>query len=74
MANASSFLSQTLQSITTTKKREQDKRRKTFEARKAKLLQAVDASRDQTAKLEALLSGVQDLSLSTKTRRSRFKT
>jgi hypothetical protein len=66
MANASSFLSQTLQSITVTKKREQDKRKKTFEARKAKLLQAVDTSGDQTAKLEALLSGVQDLSFSNK--------
>ncbi|KAF2446350.1 hypothetical protein P171DRAFT_471896 [Karstenula rhodostoma CBS 690.94] len=66
MANKSSFLSQTLQSITSTKKREQDKRRKTFEARKSKLLQAVDASEDQTAKLDALLSGLQELSFSNK--------
>ncbi|KAJ4302624.1 hypothetical protein N0V90_001513 [Kalmusia sp. IMI 367209] len=66
MASESSFLSQTLQSITTTKKREQDKRRKTFEARKTKLLQAVDASLDQHARLEVLLSGFGDLSFSNK--------
>ncbi|KAJ4353910.1 uncharacterized protein N0V89_005641 [Didymosphaeria variabile] len=66
MANDSSFLTQTLQSITVTKKREQDKRRKAFEAGKARLLQDVDASDNQSAKLEALLSGFKDLSFSNK--------
>ncbi|OAG05609.1 uncharacterized protein CC84DRAFT_1259019 [Paraphaeosphaeria sporulosa] len=66
MTNESSFLSQTLQSITSTKKREQDKRRTTFEDRKSKLLQAVDAAENQTAKLEVLLSGLQELSFSNK--------
>lgn len=66
MTNKSSFLSQTLQSITTTKKREQDKRRRNFESRKSKLVQTVDACENQTAKLEALLSGLEELSFSNK--------
>lgn len=61
MTSESSFLSQTLQSITTTKKREQDKRRTIFEARKAKLLEAVNASGGQRTRLDTLLSGFQDL-------------
>lgn len=66
MANDFSLLSHTLQSITTTKKREQDKRRNTLEACKIKLLHTIDASEDQSARLEALLSGFQALSLGKK--------
>lgn len=66
MTNESGFLTQTLQSITTTKKREQDKRRTTFEARKAKLLRLIDDSKGQTAKLEELLSGIEELSFGSK--------
>lgn len=61
MTNSTSFLSQTLQSIATTKQREQDKRRKTFDVRKAKLLQTVDAIDEQHARLKVLLSGCNDL-------------
>lgn len=62
MTNESSFLSQTLQSITSIKKREQDKRKNLFEAGKAKLLQTVDASDDQRLRLQLLLAGFRDLS------------
>lgn len=62
----SSFLSQTLQSITTTKMQEQDKRRKTFETRKAKLVESAEASADDRTKLAILLSGFRDLSSSNK--------
>lgn len=62
MTNESGFLSQTLQSITTIKKREQEKRKKVFEAGKTRLLQAVDASNDQRLRLDSLLSGFEDLS------------
>ena len=63
---ASSFLSQTLQSITTTKTREQDKRRKTFEARRAKIVEEAQAASDERARLQVLLSGFQKLSSSNK--------
>lgn len=60
MAGESSFLSQTLQSITLTKVREQSKRRKAFEARKTQILETADAAPDEHAKLQALLSGFKE--------------
>ncbi|KAF2637716.1 hypothetical protein P280DRAFT_457319 [Massarina eburnea CBS 473.64] len=66
MATKSSFLSQTLQSITTTKIREHDKRLKTFEARKTKILKNADAAQDERGRLGVLLSGFHDLSSSNK--------
>jgi hypothetical protein len=64
MASNSSFLSQTLQSITTTKLHEQEKRRKTFEARKSKIIENVTAAEDERARLEVLLSGFDNISFS----------
>lgn len=46
--------------------REQDKRRKTFEARKVKILDDADRSSDERAKLDVLLAGFRDLSSSNK--------
>ncbi|CAO2650242.1 Nn.00g015340.m01.CDS01 [Neocucurbitaria sp. VM-36] len=66
MASKSNFLSQTLQSITTTKMREQDKRRKTFEASKTTVLKSATTTSDDRARLEVLLSGFKDLSSSNK--------
>ncbi|KAF1957311.1 hypothetical protein CC80DRAFT_592605 [Byssothecium circinans] len=66
MAANSSFLSQTLQSITTTKKKEQSKRQKSFETRKTDILQRAGAAEDERARLEVLLSGFRDLSSSNK--------
>lgn len=66
MSGKSSFLSQTLQSITTTKMREQDKRRKTFETRKAEILEAAQESSDERKRLSILLSGFKQLSSSNK--------
>jgi hypothetical protein len=62
MANNNGFLSQTLQSITATKTREQDKRRKKFEARKTKILETAIAASDDRARLQILLSGFRELS------------
>lgn len=64
MSESNSFLSQTLQSITTTKKREQHKRRTTYESRKAKLLRAVDASGDPRERLSTLLEGFAEIPFS----------
>jgi hypothetical protein len=61
-----SFLSQTLQSITNTKTREQDKRRKTFEARKATITQEAQSISDERARLRVLLDGFNQLSSSNK--------
>ncbi|KAF1840639.1 uncharacterized protein K460DRAFT_320907 [Cucurbitaria berberidis CBS 394.84] len=66
MASESNFLSQTLQAITSTKRREQERRRKTFEASKAKLLESVAAASDDRARLEVMLSGFKELSSSNK--------
>ncbi|KAF2184668.1 hypothetical protein K469DRAFT_708860 [Zopfia rhizophila CBS 207.26] len=66
MSAEPSFLSQTLQSITTTKMREQDKRRRAFKEHKAEVLEAAQASPDQRARLEVLLSGFKHLSSSNK--------
>ena len=62
----SSFLSQTLQSITSTKTREQDKRRRTFEARKSDIIKAADSYPDDAARLKVLLDGFKQLSSSNK--------
>jgi hypothetical protein len=62
----SSFLSQTLQSITNTKTREQDKRRKTFEFRKTKITEEAQATSDERARLQVLLNGFNQLSSSNK--------
>ncbi|KAJ4372889.1 hypothetical protein N0V83_003180 [Neocucurbitaria cava] len=66
MASEANFLSQTLQSITTTKMREQNKRRKTFESSKATVLKSAAAASNDRARLEVLLSGFKDLSFSNK--------
>jgi hypothetical protein len=66
MVEASSFLSQTLQSITATKTREQQKRRKNFEDRKKKIIETASHAVDERARLEVLLSGFRDLSSSNK--------
>lgn len=66
MATQSSFLSQTLQSITSTKMRAQDKRRHNFETRKVKTIKAAEASPDERARLKLLLSGFEQLSVSNK--------
>ncbi|OAL42958.1 hypothetical protein IQ07DRAFT_686064 [Pyrenochaeta sp. DS3sAY3a] len=66
MAPEPNFLSQTLQSITSTKRREQSKRQATFEASKQKVLDAVDAAATDRARLEVLLVGFKDLSSSNK--------
>jgi hypothetical protein len=66
MATESKLLSQTLQSITTTKMREQDRRSKTFEVSKSKVLETVAAAPDERARLEILLAAFKDLSTSNK--------
>lgn len=64
MTTNANFLSQTLQSITNTKMREQAKRRDTFEARKTEVLKQADAAEDNRARLDTLLSAFKDLSVS----------
>jgi hypothetical protein len=66
MAGKSTFISQTLQSITTTKMREQSKRRSTFEEQKAKIIEDAKASHDERVRLDILLSGFKNLSASNK--------
>ena len=66
MASESNFLSQTLQSITTTKMREQNRRSKLFEASKSKVFESVAAAADDRARLEVLLSAFKELSTSNK--------
>jgi hypothetical protein len=66
MAAKPTLLSQTLQSITSTKMREQERRRKTFESSKSKVLQSIAHVPDDRARLELLLSGYRDLSFSNK--------
>jgi hypothetical protein len=66
MAAESKLLSQTLQSITNTKMREQDRRRKTFEASKSKILESIAGVSDGHKRLDLLLSGYKDLSPSNK--------
>ncbi|KAF2833501.1 hypothetical protein CC86DRAFT_400119 [Ophiobolus disseminans] len=66
MASESNFLSQTLQSITTTKMREQNRRSQVFETRKAKVFESVAAASDDRARLNILLSGFNELSTSNK--------
>jgi hypothetical protein len=66
MASKPTLLSQTLQSITNTKMREQERRRKTFEASKSKVLESTSHVSDDRARLDILLSGYKDLSFSNK--------
>jgi hypothetical protein len=66
MAAESKFLSQTLQSITATKMHEQDRRRKTFEISKFKVLESMANVSNDRARLEMLLSGYKDLLSSNK--------
>ncbi|KAF2730340.1 hypothetical protein EJ04DRAFT_473962 [Polyplosphaeria fusca] len=66
MAVQSSFLSQTLQSITTTKMREQNKRRQTFEAHKAEILEAIEGSQDERSRLDHLVRTFKKVSASNK--------
>jgi hypothetical protein len=61
MATEMSLLSQTIHSITTTKIREQAKRRKTFEAKKSEVLETVNAAPDDCTRLELLLSAFKKL-------------
>jgi hypothetical protein len=66
MATKPTLLSQTLQSITNTKMREQERRRKIFESTKDKVLESVAQIPDDRARLDMLLSGYKDLSFSNK--------
>jgi hypothetical protein len=66
MATKPTLLSQTLQSITNTKMREQERRRQTFEVSKSKVLHSIAHVDDNRARLELLLSGYKDLSFSNK--------
>lgn len=54
-------LSQTLQSITTTKIRELEKQRRWFESRKAKILQDVQSVDSQQDRVRVLLLGLEGL-------------
>ncbi|PVH96904.1 hypothetical protein DM02DRAFT_730914 [Periconia macrospinosa] len=62
MLSQSSFLSQTLQSIATTKTREQNKRIYKFETRKTEVLGAIDGCLDERARLEILVKALKDMS------------
>ncbi|KAF2259645.1 hypothetical protein CC78DRAFT_524503 [Lojkania enalia] len=64
MSTQSRFLSQTLQSITLTKTREQEKRRKTFENRKAEILQDVQDSHDEGSRIKLLINAFKNLPMS----------
>ncbi|KAF2651391.1 hypothetical protein K491DRAFT_696516 [Lophiostoma macrostomum CBS 122681] len=66
MSAQSSFLSQTLQAITTTKMREQDKRRRLYEAHKSGILETARASPNEKARLSVFLNGFKQLSTSNK--------
>lgn len=66
MAANSKLLSQTLQSITNTKMREQERRRRIFEASRNKAKQSVTGVQDDRRRLDLLLSSYKDLSLSNK--------
>jgi hypothetical protein len=70
MATESKLLSQTLQSITKTKTREQDRRRQTFEMSKSKLLKSSAQITDDRQRAKALLDGYKDLASSNKGVRS----
>jgi hypothetical protein len=58
MSSPSSVLSQTLQSITTTKIRELRKQRDAFETRKAKVLEDYACAKDHGARIRVLLAGL----------------
>ncbi|GKZ33807.1 hypothetical protein AbraIFM66950_003889 [Aspergillus brasiliensis] len=61
MAPAVSALSQTLQSLTQSKIRELEKRRKRYEARKAAILKAANSTQDPRRRLKYLLNGAKEL-------------
>src|SRR5271170_2871321 len=58
MSSPSSVLSQTLQSITTTKIRELRKQRDAFETRKAKVLEDYACAKDHGSRIRVLLAGL----------------
>ena len=64
MSSPSSVLSQTLQSITSTKIRELRKQRDTFEARKAKVLEDYARTKDNSSGLRVLLAGLEGADVS----------
>jgi hypothetical protein len=66
MAAESKLLSQTLQSITATKKSEQDRRRNAFEDGKADIFESIANDPNDRARVEALLSAYKTLSISNK--------
>ncbi|KAH5145377.1 hypothetical protein HBH69_181900 [Parastagonospora nodorum] len=66
MATESKLLSQTLQSITKTKMREQHKRQQTFEASKSKLLTSCTELTNDLKRVKALLDGYKELACSNK--------
>jgi hypothetical protein len=59
MSSPSSVLSQTLQSITTTKIRELRKQRNAFETRKAKVLEDYARAKDHESGIRVLLAGLE---------------
>ncbi|RDK46604.1 hypothetical protein M752DRAFT_104207 [Aspergillus phoenicis ATCC 13157] len=61
MAPAVSALSQTLQSLTQSKIRELEKRRKSYEARKLAILEAAQSTQDPRRRLKYLLNGAKVL-------------
>ncbi|PWY85078.1 hypothetical protein BO70DRAFT_335252 [Aspergillus heteromorphus CBS 117.55] len=61
MAPTVSALSQTLQSLTLSKIRELEKRRKSYDMRKVAILEAADASQDPWQRLQYLLKGTLEL-------------
>ncbi|PYI01102.1 hypothetical protein BO78DRAFT_328444 [Aspergillus sclerotiicarbonarius CBS 121057] len=61
MPPAASALSQTLQSLTQSKIRELDKRRRSYEARRLAILEAASATQDPRQRLRHLLDGVKEL-------------
>jgi hypothetical protein len=65
MSSPSSVLSQTLQSITTTKIRELRKQRDVFEARKAKVLKDYARAKDNQSGIRVLLAGLEGSDVST---------
>lgn len=61
MVENTHFLSRTLQAISKTKQHEQSKRHKSFEARKASIIEATENAKDARSKLTAIISGFNDL-------------
>jgi hypothetical protein len=66
MTAESKLLSQTLQSITATKKHEQDRRRNAFEDSKSKVFEAIAHNPNDRARVEVLLSAYTTLTIGNK--------